>query len=73
MSPTQELGLRQTLIWPTLWVSIEERKLDELYPILFKQILELVQQASQYQQLKKGANEGIYTSLLTKCMFKIDI
>jgi hypothetical protein len=47
--------------------------LAEPYSLPFKQILELVQQAGQYQQLKKGANEGIYTSLSTTCMIRIDI
>lgn len=51
----------------------EQRNHDEPYQLLFKQILELVQQASQYQQVKKGANEGICTSLWAACMIRIDI
>jgi hypothetical protein len=35
---------------------------DSLLRCLYSQILELVQQASLYKQLKKGANEGVCLS-----------
>jgi hypothetical protein len=37
---------------------------DSLLRHFYTQILELVQQASLYKQLKKGANEGVCLSLL---------
>ena len=65
--PKDKDGVDDLRAWPlagadltnSVSFSLNSEPVHEPYPLLFEQILELVQQASQYQQLKKGANEGI--------------
>ena len=57
--PLADADLTNSVSFSKLNNSLSARAIKQaLIHLLFKQILELVQQAVQYKQLKKGANEG---------------
>lgn len=57
--PLADADLTNTVSFPRLNNTLNAKAIEQaLIHLLFKQILDLVQQAGQYKQLKKGANEG---------------